>query len=100
MHNIGNTLRRLGRKEQALAAARDAVQVRQRLATANPAVFEADLASSLQLLGVMLWSLGQRKPALTVATQSEQIYRKLAKANPAAFKHKHAQLRELVKKLR
>ena len=56
-----------------------------RLAAANPAAFEPDLARSLNHLGIRLSNLGRREPALQATEEAVEIRRRLAAANPAAF---------------
>ncbi|MBL7519161.1 tetratricopeptide repeat protein, partial [Frankia sp. CNm7] len=74
-----------GRREEALAAGEQGVEIRRRLAGANPAAFEPDLAAALTNLGAMLSGLGRREEALVTTEQAVEIYRRLAGANPAAF---------------
>ena len=47
-------LAHVGRQEEALASADEAVELRRRLAEANPAAYLPDLAASLAILGGML----------------------------------------------
>uniref|UniRef100_UPI001EF6B414 tetratricopeptide repeat protein n=1 Tax=Frankia sp. Cj3 TaxID=2880976 RepID=UPI001EF6B414 len=74
-----------GRREEALAATEQAIEIYRRLATANRAAFEPDLARSLTNLGVWLSGLGRREEALAATEQAVEIYRRLATANRAAF---------------
>ncbi|MCK9921770.1 tetratricopeptide repeat protein, partial [Frankia sp. AgPm24] len=67
-----------GRREEALAATEQAVEIRRRLAAANPAAFEPDLARSLTNLGALLSGLGRREEALAATEQAVEIYRRLA----------------------
>ncbi len=85
LNNLGNRLSDLGRREEALTAANEAVTIQRKLAKANPAAFLQDLASSLNNLGNRLSGLGLREEALTSANEAVTIQRKLAKANPDAF---------------
>ncbi|MGH3848406.1 MAG: tetratricopeptide repeat protein, partial [Pseudonocardiaceae bacterium] len=71
--------------DEALAATQQAVEIRQRLAQANPAAYEPDLASSLNSLGVKLSKLGQHREALAATQQAVEIRQRLAQANPAAY---------------
>ncbi|HEU0087848.1 MAG TPA: tetratricopeptide repeat protein [Pseudonocardiaceae bacterium] len=84
-NNLGIRLSDLGRREEALAASTEAVEIRRRLAGVNPAAFEPDLASALNNLGIRLSGLGRREEALAASTEAVQIYRRLAGVNPAAF---------------
>ena len=78
-------LSEVGRREDALAPAEEAVQIRRRLAQANPAAYEPDLARSLNNLGTCYSEVGRREDALAPAEEAAQIYRRLAQANPAAY---------------
>jgi tetratricopeptide (TPR) repeat protein len=75
----------LGRREEALAATTEAVEIRRRLAGVNPAAFDPDLASALNNRGAMLSNLGRREEALAATTEAVEIRRRLAGVNPAAF---------------
>ena len=68
-----------------LQAATEAVDIRRRLAAANPAAFEPDLAGSLNNLGAMLSDLGRREEALTATTEAVDRYARLAPQAPARF---------------
>jgi hypothetical protein len=59
-NNLGGRLSDLGRREEALAAAQEAVDIRRRVAAARPDAFLPDLAMSLNYLGTMLSDLGRR----------------------------------------
>jgi tetratricopeptide (TPR) repeat protein len=78
-------LSNLGRREQALGATEEAVEIYRGLAAANPAAFETDLAKALNNLGMGLSNLGRREPALQATEEAVEIYGRLAAANPAAF---------------
>ena len=54
LNNLGNRLSELGRREDALAAAQEAVEICRRLAAERPDAFRPDLAGSLNNLGAML----------------------------------------------
>ncbi|HKT03466.1 MAG TPA: tetratricopeptide repeat protein, partial [Rugosimonospora sp.] len=82
--NLGRRLSALGRREEALTATTEAVEIRRRLAAANPDRFESDLARSLMNLGADSSALGRREEALTAATEAVVIYRRLTAANPDA----------------
>ena len=58
---------------------------RRRLARANPAAYEPDLAASLNNLSVRLAGAGQREEGLAAIEEAVEIYRRLARANPAAY---------------
>ncbi|MBK7387229.1 MAG: tetratricopeptide repeat protein [Methanothrix sp.] len=56
----------LGRREEALAPAQQAVEILRKLAQSNPAAFLPDLATSLNNLGIFLSALGRREDALAL----------------------------------
>ena len=85
LNNLGIRLSGLGRREEALAATGEAVEIYRRLAVARPDAFEPDLAMSLNNLGAELSGLGRREEALAATEEAVDIYRRLAEANPAAF---------------
>ncbi|MEM7310695.1 MAG: tetratricopeptide repeat protein [Planctomycetota bacterium] len=74
-----------GRREEAMAAAEEAVQLYRELAAARPDAFKSDLATSVSSLGVRLGDLGRREEALAAAEEAVQLYRELAAARPDAF---------------
>ena len=82
---LGRALSALGRREEALAATQEAVDIYRGLAQVNPQVFLPDLATSLNNLGNRLSDLGRREKALTATQEAVDIYRALARANPQAF---------------
>ncbi|MFP2935041.1 tetratricopeptide repeat protein, partial [Pyxidicoccus sp. 3LG] len=51
LNNLGTMLRDLGRREEALTATEEAVQIYRGLAARNPDAFQPDLAMSLNNLG-------------------------------------------------
>jgi tetratricopeptide (TPR) repeat protein len=67
LNNLGTGLSGLGRREEALAAAQEAVAIRRRLAAARPDAFLPDLAMSLNNLGAGLGNLGRRDEAVATA---------------------------------
>ena len=85
LNNLGAMLSELGRREDALAAAQEAVEIRRRLAAERPDAFLPDLAASLNNLGAMLSKLGRREDALAAAQEATGIYRRLAAERPDAF---------------
>lgn len=82
---LGPVLSRLGREEEALAAGQEAVVLCRRLATMNPAVYEADLAMSVITLSSVLSQVGRHNEALAPAQEAVEVYRRLAATSPAAF---------------
>jgi len=85
LNNLSNRLSDAGDWQAALAAIREATDIRRRLAEANPARFEPDLALSLNNLSNRLSDTGDWLAALTAIREAADIYRRLAKANPARF---------------
>ncbi|MCC0093236.1 tetratricopeptide repeat protein [Streptomyces flavotricini] len=60
-------------------------QANRRLAHADPAAFEPDLAASLSNLGIRLTEAGRRREALAAEQEAAEVRRRLAQAHPAAF---------------
>jgi len=85
LNNLSADLAQFGNKEDALEAIREAVEIRRRLAKANPVAFEPDLATSLNNMSSHLSDVGNKKGALEAIRKAVEIRRRLAKANPAAF---------------
>ncbi|HSV66747.1 MAG TPA: tetratricopeptide repeat protein [Mycobacteriales bacterium] len=56
-----------------------------RLAEANPAAYQPDLAMSLNNLSIRLGELGRREEGLAAIQEAVEAYRRLAEANPAAY---------------
>ncbi|ROO60049.1 tetratricopeptide repeat protein [Micromonospora sp. Llam0] len=67
---LGNQLSEAGRRDEALTAAVEAVDIYRRLAQANPAAYEPNLATSLTNLSVDLSNLGRRDEALDATTEA------------------------------
>jgi tetratricopeptide (TPR) repeat protein len=82
---LGIRLSNLGRREEALAASKEAVDIRRALAKERPDAFLPDLARSLNNLGGGLSNLGRREEALAASKEAVDIYRALAKERPDAF---------------
>jgi len=85
LNNLGNCLSELGRREEALEAAEEAVKIRRELAKSRPDVFLPDLAGSLNNLGNRLGELGRREEALAATEEAVKIRRELAKSRPDVF---------------
>ncbi|MFZ1108418.1 MAG: tetratricopeptide repeat protein [Rhodomicrobium sp.] len=85
MHWFGTRLGAVGRFEEALAAASEAVDIRRHLVDGHPEVFLPDLATSLNNLGLRLLDLGRREEALAASSEAADIYKRLAEARPDAF---------------
>ncbi|HEV3288059.1 MAG TPA: tetratricopeptide repeat protein, partial [Streptosporangiaceae bacterium] len=83
--NLGLALVGLGRGEEALAAAGEAVAIYRQLAAARPDAFTPNLAKSLNNLSFALGRLGRGEEALAAAGEAVAIYRQLAAGRPDAF---------------
>jgi tetratricopeptide (TPR) repeat protein len=81
----GFALSALGRREEALKATQEAVEIYRRLADRQPDAFLPDLAASLHNLGKVLSALGRRAEALQAAQEAVEIRRRLAAQHPDAF---------------
>jgi tetratricopeptide (TPR) repeat protein/nucleoside phosphorylase len=81
----GAMLSNLGRREEALARTREAVEHCRRLAAQHPAEPLPELAASVYNLGAMLSGLGQREEALAATQEGIGHYRRLAAQDPEAF---------------
>ena len=64
---------------------RDALALCRRLAEANPAAYEANLASSCNSLAVLLDSRNQKEEAEQLHREALSLRRRLAEAKPAAY---------------
>ena len=71
----------LGRREEALAATQEAVDIYRRLAQTRPDAFLPDLAASLNNLGGHLSKLGRREEALA-AIAGGRRHPKTPRGNP------------------
>lgn len=85
LNNLGYRLSHLGKREEALAAAQEAVELYRRLAAARPDAFTPGLAASLLNLGNQMGDLGRREEALAVAQEAAKLYRRLDAVRPEAF---------------
>jgi tetratricopeptide (TPR) repeat protein len=74
LNNLANRLSDLGRREEALKAAKEAVRLRRALAEARPDVFIPNLALSLNTLANRLSDLGRREEALKTAEEAVRHY--------------------------
>ena len=85
LNNLGNRLRETGRREEALAATREAVEQYRALAERNRDAFLPNLAASLNNLGASLRETGRREEALAATREAVEQYRALAERNRDAF---------------
>jgi len=82
---LGWALSALGRRDEALAATEEAVEICRRLAAANPQAFLPYLAMSLNNLGSDLSALGRREEALAAIEKALRILAPFFLRLPAAF---------------
>ncbi|MEO5329617.1 MAG: tetratricopeptide repeat protein, partial [Magnetococcus sp. THC-1_WYH] len=82
LNNLAVSLAAMGRREEALQQAQEAVKITRELAAARPEAFRPDLAMSLNNLANSLSELGRREEALQQAQEAVKIYRELAAARP------------------
>jgi tetratricopeptide (TPR) repeat protein len=85
LDNLSVRLSALGRRHDALITSIQAVEVYRRLAAADCAAFEPDLAGSLNNLSIRHSALGRWQDAVMAATEAVEIYRRLAATNRTAF---------------
>ncbi|MET7704058.1 tetratricopeptide repeat protein [Streptomyces sp. NPDC005485] len=85
LNDLSIRLAALGRREEALAATTESVEIYQELAQMRPDAFRPDLATSLNNHSNQLSALGRREEALAATTESVEIYQELAQMRPAAF---------------
>lgn len=85
LNNLGYRLSHLGRREEALAMAQEAVELYRRLAAIRPDAFTPGLAAALINLSNQGGDLGRREEALAVAQEAVKLYRRLAAFRPEAF---------------
>ena len=85
LNNLANRLSALGRREEALAAAEEAVRLYRTLAQARPDAFMPDLAMSLNNLANMLSDLGRPEEALAAAEETIAKLRSYFTDRPRAF---------------
>ena len=84
----------LGRREDALAAAREAVEIRRRLAADRPDAFLPDLAVSLNNLGNHLSELGRHEDALAAAREAVTLFTPVFLRLPQAHARRMALMRK------
>jgi tetratricopeptide (TPR) repeat protein len=85
-NNRSVRLSELGRREEALESACEAVDIRRALVEARPSAFHPDLAGFLNNLANRLSNLGHREEALQRAREAVELYRAMAEARPDAFR--------------
>src|SRR5258708_260503 len=82
--DLSSYLSQQGRREDALEAVLEVVDLRRQLATDHHTAFDAELARSLNNLSRRLRYLGRREDALKATIESLNLYRQLAD-RPATF---------------
>lgn len=85
LNNLANRLSYLGRPEEALEKAEEAVRIYWQLAQARPDLFSPELATGLNNLANLLSDLGRREGALEKGEEAVEIFGQLAEARPDAF---------------
>ncbi len=85
LDELGRACAAMGRRDRALPATAEAVEICRGLAAQRPDAFLPDLAASLNNLGVVLRALGQPEAARDALQEALSIRRHLAQAHPAAF---------------
>ncbi|RKM86463.1 hypothetical protein SFRA_033305, partial [Streptomyces xinghaiensis] len=68
--NLAIRLSEVGRREEALAPAEEAVRLRRELAEVNPAAYLPNLAGALNNLAIQLSEVGRREEALAPAEEA------------------------------
>jgi hypothetical protein len=81
----GNRLSNLGRREEALTAAEEAVAILRRLAEARPDAFLPDLARSLSVMADCFEGLEETEQALSANHEAVEILSPYFLAHPQAF---------------
>ena len=82
---ICNVLGNLGRYQEAIEAAEEAVTLYRALAQQRPDAFTPDLAMTLNNLANRYSDVGRRREAITPAEEAVTLYRALAQQSPDAF---------------
>ena len=86
LNNLATRLSALGRREDALAVAEEAVGLYRTLADQRPDAFRPNLAGSLNTLANRLRDLGRREDALAAAGEAVWLRRTLAAQRPDVFR--------------
>jgi tetratricopeptide (TPR) repeat protein len=92
LNNLSIILGGQGRREEALAAIEEAVELYRGLAVLWPDAFRPALAMSLNNLSNRLTALGWREEALTVAKEAIGILAAYFRALPDAFRERMGKL--------
>ena len=84
-NNLSIRLFDVGERNEALEAAREAMELYRGLAEASPAAYTPRLAASLNNLANCLSAVGEHNEALEAAREAVRLRRALAEAFPAAY---------------
>ena len=84
-NNMAIRLSEVGQRNEALEAAREAVELYRGLAEVSPAAYTPRLAMSLNNLANCLSGVGERNEALVAAREAVRLRRALAEVSPAAY---------------
>ncbi|KDQ11780.1 hypothetical protein BOTBODRAFT_446253 [Botryobasidium botryosum FD-172 SS1] len=83
--NISDRLSYMDRREEALSAIQEAVELCRRPIEGEPTSFTSNLAHSLHKLSIRLSGVGCREDALAAIREAVDLRRQLAQDRPAAF---------------
>jgi tetratricopeptide (TPR) repeat protein len=84
LRRLAIALTRAGMYQQALAPAQEAVDLKRRLAQANPSLHRYNLASALEDLAIILSNLGRPEEALAATQEAMEIRQRLVHVDPVA----------------
>ncbi|MFB7811083.1 tetratricopeptide repeat protein, partial [Streptomyces virginiae] len=85
LHNLSVRLGDVGRKDEGLAAIKEATAIRRQLAKNDPDTYLPDLASSLNNLSVDLGDAGRQDESLAAIQETTGHYRVLIEDDPGAY---------------
>ena len=85
LNDFGNRLSAIGKHEESLATAQEAVGLYRGLAEKNPDAYNPNLAMSLNNLGNRLSAIGKHEEALEVTQEAVELYHGLAEKSPDAY---------------
>jgi tetratricopeptide (TPR) repeat protein len=92
LHNLGSELTNNNQYDKAEAANQKALEIRKRLAQANPEHYEPDVAMTQNNLGNMYADLNAYDKAEEAYNEALEIYQRLAQANPEHYEPKMAMI--------
>ena len=84
-NNLSIRLFDVGERNEALEAAREAMELYRGLAEASPAAYTPRLAASLNNLAAFLSAVGEHNEALEAVREAVELYRGLVEASPASY---------------